>query len=47
MPKQKFYDVVGRKSVTTDDFDVRRTSNGRLQAVANYKGRKLYKFLKE
>lgn len=44
--KIKFYDVVDRKSVTTSDYDVRRTKNDRLQAIASHKGRKLYRFLK-
>lgn len=45
--KIKFYDVIGKKPVVLSDYDLRRTKNNRLQAVADYKGRKLYRFVKE
>jgi len=44
--KLKFYDVVSKEPIMTSDYSLRRTSNNRLQAVADYKGRKLYIFLK-
>jgi hypothetical protein len=44
----KFYSIREKKPVMvpTKDITYRMTSNGRRQAVADYKGEKLYKFVK-
>ena len=49
MPKLKFYDVVGKKPIITDDFEVeeRQTPKGkRYFAIAEGSaGNKVYKFI--
>ncbi len=44
----KFYCIQERRPVNVPEKDVkyRMTKNGRRQAVANYNGIKLYKFVK-
>ena len=44
-----FYSIKEKKPVEVSDKDImaRKTKNGRFQLVANYKGGKLYKFVKE
>ena len=42
----KFYSVKEGKAVEVKDFTVKKLKNGRYQAVGNYKGGKVYKFVK-
>jgi len=41
-----FYDMKEKKKVMKTEYDTKRLGNGRLQAIADHKGRKLYTFLK-
>jgi hypothetical protein len=42
----QFYSVKHGKPVEVKDYKVKKLSNGRYQAVGNYNGTKVYKFVK-
>ena len=42
----KFYSVVEKRPVEVKDYKIVKTKNNRFLAVGDYKGSKVYKFIK-
>lgn len=42
----KFYSIVEKRPVEVKDYKIVKTKNGRFMAVGEYKGGKVYKFVK-